>query len=71
MTIRLSEQNPNKMFMNGFKSYFRILDKDGSGAAAHSADQQTPSSGSKETRGASQQKTHSAHDEGASSGEDV
>ena len=61
LTIRTSEQDPNKIFMNGFKSYFRMVDKD---------DNETTSSSSAQARGASQQKAHSAHDKGASSGED-
>ena len=61
LTIRTSEQDPNKMFMNGFKSYFKILDKD----------DEATSSSSAQARGASQQKAHSAHDQGAPSGEDL
>ena len=61
LTIRTSEQDPNKMFMNGFKSYFKILDKD----------DEATSSSSAQARRASQQGTHSAHDQGTQSREDL
>ena len=61
LTIRTSEQDPNKMFMNGFKSYFKILDKDDEATNPSSA----------QARGASQQKAHSAHDQGTQIREDL
>ena len=63
LTIKLNAQDPNKMFMNGFKSYFRMVDKD-------DADQ-TAGSSSAQTRGAPLEEAYSSDEEGAQGGKDI
>ena len=63
LTIKLNAQDPNKMFMNGFKSYFRMVDKD-------DADQ-TAGSSSAQARGAPLEEAYSSDEEGAQGGKDI
>ena len=68
LVIKTNAQDPNKMFMNGFKSYFRMVDKDGDQVAAR--DKATGSS-SKATRRASLEEAYSSDDEGTQGGKNV
>ena len=63
MTVKLNAQDPNKMFMNGFKSYFRMVDKDG-------ADKATGSSFA-QTRRAPLEEAYSSDEEGPPGGKNV
>ena len=63
LTIKLNAQDPNKMFMNGFKSYFRMVDKDDADQAAGSS--------SAQARGAPLEEAYSSDEEGAQGGKDI
>ena len=68
LVIKTNAQDPNRMFMNGFKSYFRMVDKDESGAARSD---KTANSSSQAARLASLEEAYSDDDEGTQGGKDL
>jgi len=68
LVIKTNAQDPNRMFMNGFKSYFRMIDKDDQVAARSD---KAANSSSQAARRASLEEAYSDDDEGSPGAKNV